>query len=64
MKNLNKNMRDLGYANGWDGDCLEARLVEMAKLAGYEFKEDLDSSGYNHTYTCKEACLMYHTCEN
>lgn len=64
METLNRNMRDLGFANGWDSDCLEARLVEMAKLAGYKFEEKLDQRGYDNVYTCKEACLKYHTCSN
>lgn len=55
-----KNMRDLGCANGWSDDSIECRLVEMTRQAGYKFKEEFIPP-HTFRYTCKEAGLAYHT---
>lgn len=60
MATENKNMRDLGFANGWPTDSLERRLVNMAKEAGYAFKEEFIPP-HEYKYTCVEAGLIYHT---
>lgn len=56
----NRNMRDLGIANGWHDDSLEVRLVEMTVKAGYKFKEEFIPP-HKFKYTCEEAGLMYWT---
>ena len=56
----NKNMRDLGCANGWADDSLENRLVEMTVAAGFKFKEEFEPP-HTFRYTCKEAGLTYYT---
>ena len=55
-----RNMRDLGWANGWADGSLEKRLVEMTKEAGYVFKEEFIPP-HTYKYTCKEAGLTYRT---
>ena len=56
-----RNMRDLGYANGWSSDSLESRLVSMARKAGYQFNEvSHNERGTDTVYECKEAGLRYH----
>ena len=60
MNNENKNMRDLGYANGWAEDSLESRLVEMTRAAGYSFREEFRPP-HTFVYTCPEAGLTYKT---
>ncbi|MBR1448336.1 MAG: hypothetical protein IJ588_06290 [Prevotella sp.] len=59
------NIRDLGFANGWQPDSLEQRLVDMTGKAGYAFKEEShDPHGYDTVYVCREAGLKYHVCSN
>lgn len=60
MAETNKNMRDLGCANGWDSESLEQRLVDMTKQAGYTFKEEF-CPPHTYVYTCVEAGLKYRT---
>lgn len=61
MNNENKNMRDLGYANGWSRDSIENRLIDMAREAGYHFVvTSHDPRGTDTVYECKEAGLRYH----
>ena len=56
-----RNMRDLGYANGWSSDSLESRLVSMTRQAGYQFKEvSHNDRGTDTVYECREAGLRYH----
>lgn len=65
MVTINRNMRDLGFANGWTDDSLESRLLEMTRKAGYQFKEVRhDLHGYDNIYECQEAALRYHTCSS
>jgi len=65
MEQVNRNMRDLGFANGWNDDSLESRLIEMTRKAGYNFKEvKHDVNGYDSVYECQEAALRYHICSN
>lgn len=61
MAEQQRNMRDLGYANGWSSDSLEARLVEMTRKAGFTFKEvSHNERGTDTVYECAEAGLRYH----
>lgn len=60
MATENNNMRDLGFANGWSPDSLEQRLVNMAREAGYSFREEFIPP-HEYKYTCIEAGLTYHT---
>ena len=56
-----KNMRDLGYANGWNKDSLENRLIDMTLEAGYRFVvTSHNPRGTDTVYECKEAGLRYH----
>lgn len=55
-----RNIKDLGYANGWHDDSLEKRLVEMTRKAGYRFHEEFEPP-HTYKYTCKEAGIMYRT---
>lgn len=56
-----KNMRDLGYANGWSKDSLENRLIDIAHEAGYHFVvTSHNPRGTDTVYECKEAGLKYH----
>lgn len=55
-----RNIKDLGYANGWSPDSLERRLVEMTEKAGYKFKEEFIPP-HEYKYTCVEAGLTYRT---
>ena len=57
----NRNMIDLGYANGWHEDSIENRLVDMTRQAGYKFKEvSHNARGTDTVYECSEAGLRYH----
>lgn len=61
MATENRNMRDLGYANGWSTDSLESRLVEMTRKAGLSFTQvSHNERGTDTVYECKEAGLRYH----
>lgn len=57
---MERNIRDLGCANGWPDGSLEQRLVEMTRKAGYTFKE-VFCPPHTYIYTCHEAGLKYHT---
>lgn len=61
MEKKNRNIIDLGYANGWSGDCIEQRLYDMVHEAGYHFTMvSHNERGTNTVYECKEAGLRYH----
>lgn len=60
MDSIARNMKDLGCANGWHEDSLEQRLVDMAKAAGYKFREEF-APPHTYIYTCTEAGLTYRT---
>lgn len=60
MEKETRNMRDLGFANGWGEDSLERRLVEMTRQAGYTFDEEFIPP-HAYVYTCAEAGLKYRT---
>ena len=65
MATENRNMRDLGFANGWSDDSLERRLYEMTLKAGYKFEEvSHEPHGYDTVYECKEVGLRYHICSD
>lgn len=56
-----RNIKDLGYSNGWSADSLESRLVDMAREAGYQFKQvSHNERGTDTIYECREAGLRYH----
>jgi len=55
-----RNIKDLGFANGWSADSLERRLVDMTMKAGYTFQEEF-TPPHTYTYTCKEAGIRYRT---
>jgi len=55
-----KNIKDLGFANGWSEDSVERKLVEKAKNAGYRFKETFIPP-HTFEYVCEEAGLKYRT---